>query len=140
MENLGEFIINHWILSSLFVILLYLVFSDTLNRRLSGLQPINVSEAVNLVNQQKGCFIDVREEEAFAKAHIVDAINIPHSQLDEDFSKKLKKMDQPLVVVCDSGQKSRAAAKKLKTKGYTNVFILSGGLHAWRDAKLPLFG
>lgn len=140
MENLGEFIINHWILSSLFVILLYLVFSDTLNRRLSGLQPINVNEAVNLVNQQKGCFIDVREEEAFAKAHIVDAINIPHSQLDEDFSKKLKKMDQPLVVVCDSGQKSRAAAKKLKTKGYTNVFILSGGLHAWRDAKLPLFG
>jgi rhodanese-related sulfurtransferase len=137
---LGEFIINHWILSSLFVILLYLVFSDTLNRRLSGLQPINVSEVVNLVNQQKGCFIDVREEEAFAKAHIVDAINIPAGKLDEDLSKKLKKMDQPLVVVCDGGQKSRAAAKKLKTKGYTNVFVLSGGLHAWRDAKLPLFG
>lgn len=140
MENLGEFIINHWILSSLFVILLYLVFSDTLNRRLSGLQPINVNEAVNLVNQQKGCFIDVREEEAYAKAHIVDSVNLPHNKLDEDLSKKLKKMDQPLVVVCDSGQKSRAAAKKLKTKGYTNVFVMTGGLHAWRDAKLPLFG
>lgn len=140
MENLGEFIINHWILSSLFVILLYLVFSDTLNKRLSGFQPISVNEAVTLVNQQKGCFLDIREEEAYAKAHIVDSVNLPPNKLDEDISKKLKKMDQPLVVVCDSGQKSRAAAKKLKTKGYSNVFVLSGGLHAWRDAKLPLFG
>lgn len=140
MENLGEFIINHWILSSLFVVLIFLVFSDALNRRLSGVQPVDVNQAVSLVNQQKGCFIDVRDEEAYGKAHIVDAVNIPQSKLDEDLSKKLKKIDQPLVVVCDSSQKSRVAAKKLKTKGYTNVFVLSGGLHAWREAKLPLFG
>jgi len=53
--------------------------------------------------------------------------------------KKRKKKDQPLVLVCDSGQRSKAAAKQFKKHGYTNIYVMSGGLHAWRDAKLPLF-
>lgn len=139
MENLGEFIINHWILSTLFVVLLYLVFSDVVTRKLSGVQSISVNEAVTLVNQQKGCFVDIRDGEAFAKSHIADSINIPQAEMD-NYQGKLKKTEQPLVVVCDSGQRSRAAAKQLKAKGYTNVSVMSGGLHAWREAKLPLFG
>lgn len=139
MENLGEFIINHWILSTLFVVLLYLVFSDVLTRKLSGVQTVSVNEAVTIVNQQKGCFVDIRDSEAFAKAHIADAINVPQAEIDNQLS-KLKKTDQPLVLVCDSGQKSRSAAKQLKAKGYSNVSVMSGGLHAWREAKLPLFG
>ena len=139
MENLGEFIINHWILSTLFVVLLYLVFSDALTRKLSGVQTISVNEAVTIVNQQKGCFVDIRDSEAFNKAHIADAINVPQAEMDNHLG-KLKKTEQPLVVVCDSGQRARAAAKQLKAKGYTNVFAMSGGLHACREAKLPLFG
>lgn len=139
MENLGEFIINHWILSTLFVVLLYLVFSDVLTRKLSGVATVSVNEAVNIVNQQKGCFVDIRDSEAFAKAHIADAVNVPQASMD-DHLRKLKKTEQPLVVVCDSGQRSRAAAKQLKAKGYTNVTVMSGGLNAWREAKLPLFG
>lgn len=139
MENLGEFISNHWILSTLFVVLIYLVFSDVLTRKLSGLQAISVNEAVTIVNQQKGCFVDIRDNEAFAKAHIADAVNVPLADMDNQL-KKLKKMDQPLVIICDSGQKSRGAAKQLKAKGYTNVLVMTGGLHAWREAKLPLFG
>jgi len=44
-----------------------------------------------------------------------------------------------LVLVCDSGQRAKSAAKKFKANGYTNIHVMSGGLHAWRDAKLPLF-
>lgn len=139
MENLGEFIVNHWILSTLFVVLLYLVFSDVLTRKLSGVSSVSVNEAVMIVNQQKGCFVDVRDSEAFAKSHIADAVNVPQASMDDHLG-KLKKTDQPLVVVCDSGQKSRAAAKQLKAKGYNNVSVMSGGLYAWREAKLPLFG
>ena len=51
MENLGEFIVNHWILSSLFVVLLFLVFSDSLTRKLGGFNAVDVPTAVNLVNR-----------------------------------------------------------------------------------------
>lgn len=138
MENLGEFIVNHWILSSMFVVLLWLTFSNTLTRGLNGFQQIDVPTAVTLVNQQKGCFVDVRDKAAFQSTHIADSVNIPLADM-EPHLKLLKKKEQPLVVVCDSGQRAKAAAKKLKAQGYTNLYVLSGGLHAWRDAKLPLF-
>lgn len=138
MENLGEFIVNHWILSSLFVILLWLVFSDSLTRKLSGFNTVDVTTAVNLVNQQKGCFVDVRDKTAFESSHIVDSVNVPLSDIDANL-KPLKKKEQPLVLVCDSGQRAKSAAKQFKARGYTNIHVMSGGLHAWRDAKLPLF-
>lgn len=138
MENLGEFIINHWILSTLFVVLLWLVFSDTLNRKLSGLQLIDVDEAIRLNNQQKALFVDIRDQAAFEKSHINDAVHVPQATIKEQ-DKPLKANDKPLIVVCDSGQTSRLAAKQLKTKGYDDVYVLRGGLNAWREAKLPLF-
>ena len=50
MENLGEFIVNHWILVSAFVVLAWLVFSDSINRKLSGLQAVGATQAVRLVS------------------------------------------------------------------------------------------
>lgn len=138
MGNLGEFIINHWILSSMFVVLLWLIFSNSLTSGLNGFQQVDVPTAVTLVNQQKGCYVDVRDKTAFESTHIADSVNVPLTDM-ESHLKLLKKKEQPLVVVCDSGQRAKTAAKKLKAQGYTNLYVLSGGLHAWRDAKLPLF-
>ncbi|EEF79851.1 rhodanese-like domain-containing protein [Methylophaga thiooxydans] len=138
MENVGEFIVNHWILVSAFVILAWLVFSDSINRRLSGLQPLGATQAVRLVNQNKGKFVDVRDPSEYEKEHIADSLNLPLSQLAEE-SKQLKDKTQPVVIVCASGQRARSAAKQLRGKGFEQVYVLTGGLHAWKEAKLPLF-
>ena len=138
MENLGEFIVNHWILVSAFVVLCWLVFSDSINRKLSGLQPLGAAEAVRLVNQQKGKFVDVREESDFQKEHISDAVHLPMAKI-EDAAVQLKNKSQPLVLVCASGQRARSAVKHLRRQGFEQVYVLTGGLHAWREAKLPLF-
>lgn len=39
--------------------------------------------------------------------------------------------EQPLVVYCRSGIRSRRAARLLRSKGYTQVLNLSGGILAW---------
>ncbi|HEC74137.1 MAG TPA: rhodanese-like domain-containing protein [Methylophaga aminisulfidivorans] len=138
MEHLGEFIANHWLLSTAFIVLAWLVFSDVINRKLSGMHPLDANQSVRLVNQQKGKFVDVREPDEFKKEHITDSLNLPLSTIEED-SSKLKNMSQPLVIVCASGQRAKGAAKKLQAKGFTEVYVLSGGLGAWKEAKLPLF-
>ena len=138
MENLGEFIVNHWILVTAFVVLAWLVFSNSINRKLSGLQTVGATQAVRLVNQHKGQFIDVREAEEFEKEHIADSINLPLAGLDEA-SGRIKNKSYPLVIVCASGQRSRSAVKQLRRQGFEQVYVLTGGLHAWKEAKLPLF-
>jgi rhodanese-related sulfurtransferase len=138
MENLGEFIINHWILVTAFVVLAALVFSDVITRRLSGVPALGANQAVRLVNQQKGKFIDVREPDEFNKEHIADSVAMPLGTLKQD-SAQLKDKTKPVVVVCASGQRARNGAKQLRAEGFEQVYVLSGGLHAWKEAKLPVF-
>lgn len=138
MENLGEFIVNHWILVTAFVVLAWLVFSDVIGRRLGGLTPLGATQAVALVNQNKGKFVDVREADEFEKGHIADSINLPLSKLADDTG-QLKNKSQPLVVICASGQRARSAAKQLRGQGFEQVYVLTGGINAWKEAKLPLF-
>ena len=137
MENVGEFIVNHWILVTAFIVLASLIMSEQLNRKISGITPIGTSQAIQLVNQQKGIFLDIREGSEFAKEHIADSINLPLSSLADDSS--LKDTSKPIILICVSGQRSRSAAKQLHAKGFSDVYVLTGGLNSWKEAKLPLF-
>lgn len=138
MENLGEFIINHWVLATLFVVLISLVMSDSLSRKLSGANPVGTAQAIQLINQHKGLFLDVREASEFEKEHIADSVNMPLATLADNIS-TLKNPAQPIILVCASDQRARAAAKQLRNSHFSDVYILSGGLNTWKEAKLPLF-
>jgi len=137
MENLGDFVINHWLLVTAFIVLAWLVMSESINRKISGITPIGTAQAIQLVNQKKGLFLDIRTATEFAKEHIAESVSLPLSELAED--KSLKNPEQPIILICASGQRSRAAAKQLHGKGFSDVYVLSGGLNTWKDAKLPLF-
>ena len=137
MENLGEFIVNHWMLSSAFVVLAFLVLSEQLNHKLSGISPVDSSTAIRMINQEKGIFLDVREPSEFSKESIADSLNIPLANMADDSS--LNDLAQTIVIICASGQRARNAAKILNGKGFTDVHVLTGGLNTWKEAKLPLF-
>ncbi|MDQ7072826.1 MAG: rhodanese-like domain-containing protein [Gammaproteobacteria bacterium] len=138
MEHLGEFLVNHWILATLFVVLASMLMSDSLNQKLSGMTPISTAQAIQLVNQQKGIFLDIREKDEFNKEHIADSTSMPLSTLADNLA-SLKDKSQPIILVCASGQRSRSAAKQLKQNGFTEIYVLTGGLNSWKEAKLPLF-
>ncbi|MFW5427133.1 MAG: rhodanese-like domain-containing protein [Methylophagaceae bacterium] len=138
MENLGEFLVNHWLLATLFVVLSSMLMSDSLHQRISGMTPITTAQAVQLVNQQKGLFLDIREKDEFSKEHIAESTSMPLSTLSENLG-TLKNKSQPIILICASGQRSRAAAKQLSSSEFTDVYVLTGGLNSWKEAKLPLF-
>jgi rhodanese-related sulfurtransferase len=138
MENLGEFIVNHWLLCTAFVVLAWIVFSDGLQQKLSGVIMVTTAQAIQMINQQKALFIDVREKDEFEKEHIADAVNMPVSTLN-DAQVKQKDKAKPIIIVCASGQRARAAVKQLKAKGFSDLYVLKGGINEWKAAKLPLF-
>ncbi len=138
MENVGSFIVNHWLLVTLFVVLLALILSDALSRKISGINPVGTAEAIQIVNQRDGLFLDIREAAEFKKEHIAESMTLPLSTLEANIA-KLKNPEQPIILICASGQRSRTAAKQLRSNGFSNVYVLTGGLNAWKDGKLPLF-
>jgi rhodanese-related sulfurtransferase len=138
MENVGSFIVNHWLLVTLFVVLVALILSDALSRKISGINPLGTAEAIQIVNQRNGVFLDIRETAEFKKEHIAESMSLPLSTLEANIA-KLKDPAQPIILICASGQRARTAAKQLRGKGFSNIYVLTGGLNAWKDGKLPLF-
>ena len=46
-------------------------------------------------------------------------------------------IEQDIIVICHSGQRSAFAANILAKKGFDNVYNLGGGFLSWRDADYP---
>lgn len=84
---------------------------------------VHVSEVRNLV-ESGATIIDVREKNEFERGHLVNAINIPLSELRERTDEIPR--DEPVYIHCRSGQRSYNAVKALQNSGFDNVYNISG--------------
>jgi rhodanese-related sulfurtransferase len=84
--------------------------------------------------------LDVREPAELALASVDGALHIPM----RDVPARLTELDpdQPLVVMCHSGGRSRRVAEFLAANGFEHVFNLNGGIDAWSlqiDPRVPRY-
>lgn len=74
---------------------------------------------------ESGAFIvDVREKAEFERGHLLNAKNIPLSEIRQRLDEIPH--DVPVYVHCRTGQRSYNAVMMLQNKGYDNVFNVSG--------------
>ena len=84
--------------------------------------------------------VDLRNAEAFARGHIVNAKNIPIEDLAAHEQKLDRLKGKQIIAVCDSGTASAKLVDKLRKAGAEQVFSLRGGMGAWSQASLPVVG
>ncbi len=83
--------------------------------------------------------IDVRSPREHAEGVIpgTDA-NIEFSQIKARHRELGAKLDDHIVVYCQSGHRSNIAATTLAELGYTHVYNVEGSMNAWMDAGFPV--
>ena len=74
--------------------------------------------------EEDAYIIDVREKGEFARGHLVNAVNIPLSELRDRFAEVPK--DKPVYLHCRSSQRSYNAVMALQNAGFDNVVNISG--------------
>lgn len=90
--------------------------------------------------------VDIREPAEYNAMHIADSLNVPRGILEaaceyeyEDTVPILAAArEQPIVLVCRSGNRSVLAAEVLQQMGYQQVWSLKTGLRGWHDSEQPL--
>ncbi|MBN4075871.1 MAG: sulfurtransferase [SAR86 cluster bacterium] len=135
MDRFLEFFINHWMLTGLWLVIFAALFAYL--QKKAG-KTVGIHETTRLINHDGGLVLDIRDKKVFDKGHIVNAINIPLSKLEERISELGKNKNSPLIVVCQMGQQSGDAVKKLEAKGYPQVCKMTGGMTEWQSQGLPL--
>ena len=90
---------------------------------------ISYSEALKIIKDNpETVLIDVRSSQEYKEGHLQNAISIPVYDLAKNIGTQVKRRDNIIIVYCQTGGRSKKAAKILADLCYTNVYILKGGI------------
>ena len=101
----------------------------------SALSNVSVQQLHAAANQG-ALVLDVREPFEFAEGRVPGSLLVPLDTVAaraDEFPK-----DEPVYVVCRSGNRSLLAARTLAEAGHTDVRNVEGGMIAWAAARLPV--
>ena len=89
-------------------------------------------------NKIKFLFLfDIRVEKKYKQKRIKNAISV---ETKEKFIKILPDIDKKdsIFIYCEIGKRTFECTKWLNSIGYTNVFLLKGGLNNWEKKGFPV--
>ncbi len=75
-------------------------------------------------------------DEEFHQHHLEGAISLHDFQSRKDSLRK----DSPIIFycACPHDEAATGQARKYQNEGFTNVKVLEGGVHAWKEAGCPV--
>ncbi len=98
-------------------------------------QQIQPNDLVAMLSSDSALLVDVRNDDEVARGIIEGAIHIPLALLPLQ-TEALNKAEN-IVFYCHSGVRSAHAAAFAISKGYKNVYNLTGGVLGWARAGYP---
>ncbi|KGX89303.1 sulfurtransferase [Pontibacillus halophilus JSM 076056 = DSM 19796] len=110
-------------------ILIYLIVKRFLP--VKGMKQITTTQLKEQLNDKDKQYVDVRTAGEFKRNSIRGFKNIPLQTLDKKATQQLDS-NKEVVVICQSGMRSKQASKVLKRLGFTSVTNVKGGMNTWR--------
>lgn len=99
------------------------------------LGPVQVDE---LIMGSGALVVDLRSAEAFRTGHIRGCLHVPFAELQHRFTTPDPKASRALVLVDETDELSHQAFDLLTRRGFTWLYVMQGGMKAWRRANRPL--
>ena len=138
MDQFAEFVGNHALLSLAFIGLLLALIYNEIHQKTRGFKELTSAGVTSLINGSEAVVIDVSSNNDFNAGHIVNAVHVPLSQVDPESKLLSKFKDRPTVVYCKNGQASPQACAKLAKGGFSDLYMLKGGMLTWLADQLPV--
>jgi rhodanese-related sulfurtransferase len=136
MNEYIQFYHQHVLLATALIAVIVLFIINEVTGRLRATARCNPQQLVNMMNHQDALVIDIREKAAFVEGHIINARNIQPTDIPQRLSDADKA--KPIVLVCGNGQQSDKLATSLKQQGFSQLYILAGGMASWRNDNMPI--
>jgi rhodanese-related sulfurtransferase len=100
---------------------------------------LTATELQELLGQRSDIrLLDVRTPGEYETVHIRGAYNVPLDTLGEHAEEIRATVDEPVVLICQSGSRARRAEEALKAAGMPNLHVLDGGVNGWLAAGKPV--
>jgi phage shock protein E len=97
---------------------------DLVSQVAKNVNCISAAEAKQLLNEQHGLLIDVREPAEHSSKSASGAVNIPRGLLEMKLPELEKDENRAIFVHCAAGGRATLAAEQLQRIGYRNVYAI----------------
>jgi len=135
LEQFFEFIINHWQLSSVWLILFFLLIKTEGARGGAAVSP---SQMTQMINNENAKVIDIRSKDEFRAGHLPNALHIPAQDVLKRINELESFKDTPVILICKTGTTAGASGAILAKAGFNKLHKLRGGILEWQGSNLPL--
>ena len=104
---------------------------------------LELDEFKSFVSRKEGLVLDARPEIFHRLGHIPGSISLPRESFEEAYTNLKPVLEShkssPIVVYCSSRscEDSKLVEQALRSLGYQQVAVFTGGWAAWTDAGLP---
>jgi len=132
------FLESNWPLVLAMVVSGAMLLRPLIQHRLSPMREVGAMHATQLINRENALMLDVRETQEYEGGRVPNAVHVPLSQLATRGAELKRFTSRPVIAYCERGGRSRSAAATLAKLGFTQVYLLRGGLRAWSEAGLPI--
>jgi rhodanese-related sulfurtransferase len=90
--------------------------------------------------KEKFVLIDSRTKPEYNESHIIKAVNIPDTKLQDNLTLLPTDKSSLLIIYCNGVKcgKSKRLAQQLEPLGFTNIRIYLEGIPVWEEKNLPL--
>ena len=86
----------------------------------------------------RALLVDIREPHEHATGVARGAKLLPMREIGARLAEIPKDAAQPVLLICNTQNRSRAVWQALRERGYTNVRYVEGGMSEWARRGLPL--
>lgn len=86
----------------------------------------------------KVLMIDIREPQEHSTGVAQGVVLLPMSQLAQRVSEIPKDADRPVLLICNTQNRSRAVTQALQEQGFTNIRYVNGGMSEWAKRGWPM--
>ncbi len=107
-------------------------------RRARGRQVLDPVQAEELLMGAGALVVDLRSLEAFRTGHIRGCLHVPFPELATRFTAPDPKAKRALILMDETDELSHQAYELLVSRGFDWLYVLKGGMRAWKSASRPV--
>lgn len=108
------------------------------SRRAKGRKVLDPIQAEELLTGAGALVVDLRSVEAFRTGHIRGSLHVPFPELKTRFAAPDTKAKRALILMDDTDVLSHQAYDLLLSRGFDWLYVLKGGMRAWKSASRPV--
>ena len=99
---------------------------------------VSIEEGRQLLESQQAAMFDIREPDEHATGVANGAKLLPMSQLNQRVNEIPKDPAQPVLIICNTQNRSSKVVQALKEAGWNNVRYVHGGMSTWAKNGWPM--